>query len=68
MSCEIFNLCKFFKYSNKDKEVSLKVNGEVIGTYLYEPSMSNDSFYYNVNDKMYYYVVDDIYVMVRKSE
>lgn len=57
-----------FKYINKDKEVSLKVNGEVIGTYSYEPTMSSDSFYYNVNDKMYYYVTNDLYVMVRKSE
>jgi hypothetical protein len=57
-----------FKYNNKDKEVSLKVNGEVIGTYGFDPINNYDVFYYNVGDKMYYYVTENIYVMVRKSE
>lgn len=57
-----------FKYVNKDKNVALKVNGEVIDTYKYDPKDNYNKFYYTVEDKMYYYVTDDIYVMVRKSE
>lgn len=56
-----------FKYVSKDKKVSLKVNGEVVGTYEYEP-INDDSFYHKKGDKIYYYVTSDIYVMVRKSE
>lgn len=55
-----------FKYSSKNNEVSLKVNGEVIATYDYSPSMYYN-FYNNVKDELYYYVNDNLYVMVRKS-
>lgn len=56
-----------FKYSNKNKEVTLKVNGTVLSTYDYDPQMGMN-FYNNIKDNMYYYVSDNLYVMVRKSE
>ena len=56
-----------FKYVSKDNKVSLKVNGEVIGTYNYDP-INRNGFYHKIGDKTYYYVTSDIYVMVRKSE
>ena len=56
-----------FKYVSKDNKVTLKVNGEVIGTYNYDP-INRNGFYHKIGDKTYYYVTSDIYVMVRKSE
>lgn len=57
-----------FKYINKDKKVYLKVNGDVLGEYKFNPQQNEDIFYYNIADKIYYYVTNDTYVMVRKSE
>ena len=56
-----------FKYSNKNKNVTLKVNGDTLSTYDYDARMGT-KFYTIVKDKMYYYVSDNLYVMVRKSE
>ena len=56
-----------FKYSNKNKNVTLKVNGDILSTYDYDAKMAT-KFYNNIKDKMYYYVSDNLYVMVRKSE
>ena len=57
-----------FKYVSQDNKVTLKVNGEVIGTYEFYPQSYDHKFYNNVGDKMYYYVTNELYVMVRKSE
>ena len=56
-----------FKYSNKNRNVTLKVNGDTLSTYDYDARMGT-KFYTIVKDKMYYYVSDNLYVMVRKSE
>ena len=56
-----------FKYLNDSKEVTLKVNGEKVSSYKYDPSQYY-KFYNKVSDKLYYYVTDNTYVMVRKSE
>lgn len=57
-----------FKYSSEEKVVSIKVNGELIGEFNYQPTKNEYSFYNNLNDKLYYYLTDNTYVMVRKSE
>lgn len=57
-----------FKYVNENSEVTVKVNGKVVGTYKYKPSDKNTKFYMNISDKVYYYVSSNSYLMVRKSD